>query len=187
LVLGFQTREMRFALREVAMLALAAVASFVLINHEVLYLTGPFRLSAMPIESYLLATMILYLFLRLVIVAAEMRPARVREEFVRCPTCGEWLDDPTDSGLEAHLRTERRSTPSEREIVPAVALRKAFDAARLAAVAAREAERSEGPPTPSMPLDDASSEDLVAAIVDPARRERLRHGPHLRQDPREER
>src|SRR5437879_5045000 len=72
-----------------------------------------------------------YLFLRLVIVALELRPARGHAELVRCPECGQWLDDPSAAGLEAHRRIELTPKPSRKEIVSAVALRKAVDAARF--------------------------------------------------------
>src|SRR5690349_24028055 len=40
----FETREAHFAFREVVILALAGLASFLFLNHENLYLTGPFTL-----------------------------------------------------------------------------------------------------------------------------------------------
>ena len=95
---GFQTRETRMALREIVLVVLAGLASFLFINHENFYFSGPFVLSNAPIEAYFLATIVLYLFLRLVIIAAEMRVPPTHAALVRCPECGQWLDDPTEIG-----------------------------------------------------------------------------------------
>src|SRR5256884_6824542 len=129
--MGFQTRSSRFVVREILLVGIAAAASFVFINHDNLYLSHPFRLSDVRIESYFLATAMVYLFLRLVIVALELRPPREHGEVVRCPECGQWLDDPSAAGLEAHRRIELTPKPSRKEIVSAGALRKAGGAARV--------------------------------------------------------
>ncbi|TMA01391.1 MAG: hypothetical protein E6J92_07295 [Methanobacteriota archaeon] len=129
--MGFPTRSSRFVVREILLVGIAAAASFVFINHDNLYLSHPFRLSDARIESYFLATAMAYLFLRLVIVALELRLPRGHSELVRCPECGQWLDDPSAAGLEAHRRIELTPKPSRKEIVSAVALRKAVDAARF--------------------------------------------------------
>jgi len=174
--MGFQTRSSRFVVREVLLVGIAAAAAFVFINHDNLYLSHPFRLADARIESYSLATAMIYLFLRLVIVALELRPAQTHAELVRCPECGQWLDDPTAAGLEAHRRIELTPKPSQKEIVSAVALHKAVDAARL------------GNPTPPIravvgsnpaaPIPaNATSEDLVKALNDPDFLERMRHSP----------
>src|SRR5436853_7449014 len=63
--MGFQTRSSRFVVREILLVGIAAAASFVFINHDNLYLSHPFRLSDARIESYFLATAMVYLFLRL--------------------------------------------------------------------------------------------------------------------------
>src|SRR5256885_6048459 len=118
--MGFQTRSSRFVVREILLVGIAAAASFVFINHENLYLSHPFRLSDVRMESYFLATAMVYLFLRLVIVALELRPPRETSEVVRCPECGQWLDDPSAAGLEAHRRIELTPKPSRKEIVSAV-------------------------------------------------------------------
>src|SRR5437879_8953864 len=100
--MGFQTRSSRFVVREILLVGIAAAASFVFINHDNLYLSHPFRLSDARIESYFLATAMVYLFLRLVIVALELRAPRGHGEVVRCPVCGQWLDGPRAAGLQAH-------------------------------------------------------------------------------------
>jgi len=56
----FATREGHFALREALILALAGVAAFLFLNHENLYLTGPFTLSKAPLEAYFLVTTVTY-------------------------------------------------------------------------------------------------------------------------------
>ena len=178
----FQTRGSRFALREALLVSIAAAAAFVFINHENLYLTHPFRLSDVRIESYALATAMIYLFLRLAILAQEMRPPRTHGEMVRCPECGQWLDDPTSAGLQAHRRIELTPKPSPKEVVSAVALRKAVDAARVGTL----------PPPPTgaqrIPLagenETITSEDLIEGLNDPDFMDRVRHSPPGPTDPR---
>ena len=174
--MGFQTRSSRFVVREVLLVGLAAAAAFVFINHDNLYLSHPFRLADARIESYALATAMIYLFLRLVIVALELRPPRSHEELVRCPECGQWLDDPTAAGLEAHRRIELTPKPSRKEIVSAVALRKAVDAARRGNL--RPPHPGVVEPNPAVPNPtNVTSGDLVAALNDPDFLERARHSP----------
>src|SRR5467141_99824 len=143
---GFQTWRGRFATRELTLVSLAAVAAFLFINHDNLYLTQAFSLSIAPLESYLLATIVIYLFLRLLVIALDMRPTRTHTELVRCPECGQWLDDPTTSGLEAHRKVELTPKPTEKEIVSAIALRRAVDASRLASLASVKTPRDAVPP-----------------------------------------
>ena len=177
---GFQTWRGRFATREVILVSLAAVASFLFINHDNLYLTQAFSLSIAPLESYLLATIVIYLFLRLLVIALDIRPIRTHAELVRCPECGQWLDDPTTSGLEAHRKVELTPRPTEKEIVSAIALRRAVDASRLGS--------SVKTPRDALPLKEVPSNllsaDLVAALDDPDLLERLRHSPGPARDPR---
>lgn len=181
-MLGFRTREAYFAFREVLILALAGLASFLFLNHANLYLMGPFTLSKAPLEAYFLATTVIYLFLRLVVIAIEMRGPRDHVEPVRCPECGKWIDDPTASGREAHHRIELTRKPSEKAIVSTVALRQAVDAARVAENA------SEASPHPEIPaasdLENVSSRDLLKARNDPDLLERLHHSPNPPRDPR---
>src|SRR5437879_3780825 len=178
----FATREAHFAFREVVILALAGLAAFLFLNHENLYLTGPFTLSKAPLEAYLLATTVIYLFLRLVVVTLEMRVPRARAELVRCPECGQWIDDSTAKSREAHHRIELTPKPSPKAIVSTVALRKAVDAARVAGKA------SEANPQPKIPAagnpENVSGSDLLEALRDPELLERLRHSPNPPRDPR---
>ncbi len=180
---SFRTRERRSAARELAIVSLAGIASFLFINHENLYLSGPFALSQAPIEAYFLATIVIYLFLRMLIIAAEMRPTRARAGSLRCPECGQRLDGLNPAAREAHRRIELTPKPSEKEIVSAVALRKAVDAAHFSARASK-AVSGEDVATSARDLENVSSRDLVAAIDDPDLLERLLHGPNPPRDPR---
>ena len=86
--MGFPTRSSRYVLRELLLLVIAVAAAFVFINHDNLYLNHPFRLADARIESYLLASVVIYLFLRVAIIALEMRPPRPADGLLRCPECG---------------------------------------------------------------------------------------------------
>jgi hypothetical protein len=168
--------------REALLVGIAAAASFVFLNHEILYLDRPFQVADSRIEPYLLATAILYLFLRLVIAVAEMRPARAPAELVRCPECGQRLDDRSAAGLEAHRRIELTPRPSPKEVVSAVALRKAVDAARFGPHSPAENEGARVP-IGQKPVNLADA-DLLAALNDPDFLERARHSPQPPPDPR---
>src|SRR5437667_1460212 len=159
-------RERRSAARELAIVSLAGLASFLFLNHENLYLRRPFALSNAPIEAYFLATIVIYLFLRMLIIAAEMRPTRSRGGAIHCSECGQRLDTLTAAGREAHRRIELTPKPSEREIVSAVALRKAVDAAHFPDRASKTVSREDG--TTSAPdLGDRSGPDLNDASDHP--------------------
>lgn len=170
----------RYATREALLLAIAAAAAFLFLNHSILYMDGPPSLADVPIEAYLLATGVLYLFVRIVIVAAELRPVRAPADPMRCPECGQWLDDPTAAGLAAHRRIELTPRPSPKEVVSAVALRRAVDAVRQGAVASPAAEGIRLRAEP----DNGPGVDLVAALNDPDFLERARHSPRPPQDPK---
>ncbi len=178
---SFQTQEGRFAMREALFLGIAALGAWLFLDHELLEGGSP---PPWSLSEFLVSTIVVYLFLRTIVVVVEMRTPRMHAELVRCPECGQWLDDPTAAGRAKHHQIEMTPKPSEREIVSAVALRKAFDAARVAAEASRDADRMQGPPTPLVPPENISSKDLVAAIDDPDLLERLRHGPNPPSDPR---
>jgi hypothetical protein len=170
------TRSGRSFRGEGLLVGLAAAGAFVFINHENLYLTHPFQLADVRIESYALATIMMYLFLRLVILAFEMRPTRALANRVRCPECGQWLDARTAAGLAAHRRIELTPKPSQKEVVAAVALRRAVDATRLPSVSQRlprDLEANAAVPPPA----NAGSPDVTAAQADPDYIERMRHSP----------
>src|SRR2546428_8371516 len=88
----FATREAHFAFREVVILALAGLAAFLFLNHENLYLTGPFTLSKAPLEAYFLATTVIYLFLRLVVIPLVKGVPRAPPKLPPCPVAGQWID-----------------------------------------------------------------------------------------------
>jgi len=164
------------------LVGLAAAGAFVFINHENLYLTHPFQLADVRIESYALATIMIYLFLRLVILALEMRPTRAPANLVRCPECGQWLDVRTAAGLAAHRRIELTPKPTQKEIVAAVALRRAVDATRLPNIPRHlpgDLEMNAAVPPPV----NAGITDPTATKADPDYLERMRHSP-LPSDPR---
>jgi hypothetical protein len=164
------------------LVGLAAAGAFVFINHDNLYLTHPFQLADVRIESYALATIMIYLFLRLVILALEIRPTRAPANLMRCPECGQWVDARTSAALAAHRRIELTPKPSQKEVVSAVALRMAVDAARLPSVPQRlprDLETNVAVPSPA----NAGNPDLTAAQTDPDYLERMRHSPRP-SDPR---
>jgi len=181
--LPYQTSRSRFAVREILLVGVAAAAAFVFLNHTALYLERPFQIADARIESYILATFVLYLFLRLVIIVAEMRPPRGHAELVRCPECGQWLDDRSVAGLEAHRRIELTPKPSPKEVVSAVALRKAVDAARFGPHSPAENQVAAPAPIRQKPANLAET-DLAAALHDPDFLERARHSPRPPPDPR---
>src|SRR3989475_10839408 len=113
----FATREAHFAFREVVILALAGLAAFLFLNHENLYLTGPFTLSKAPLEAYFLATTVIYLFLRLVVVTLGMRLPRTRAAPGRGPECGQWIDDSTAERREAPHPLHAQPKPSAKASV----------------------------------------------------------------------
>ena len=174
--MGFPTRSSRYALRELLLLVIAAAASFVFINHENLYLNHPFRLADARIESYLLATIVIYLFLRVAIIALEMRPPQTSDGLVRCPECGQWIDVQSFDGLAAHHRIVLTPKPSSKEIVSAVALRRAVDAARFGTLTPRVEKGNARTPTIPIP-ENLTGQDLLEALHDPDFVERLRHSP----------
>ena len=174
--MGFPTRSSRYVLREFLLLVIAVAAAFVFINHDNLYLNHPFRLADARIESYLLASVVIYLFLRVAIIALEMRPPRPADGLLRCPECGQWIDVRSADGLAAHHRIALTPKPSPKEIVSAVALRKAVDAARFGPLAPRVETGNER--TPEIPiLENLTGQELLEALHDPDFVERIRHSP----------
>jgi hypothetical protein len=178
----YQKSNARFALREVSLVAIAAAAAVILLTYGNLYLNGAVRIENTRIEPYFLVTAVTYLFLRFVAIALEMRSPRVHADLVRCPECGRWLDDPTASGLEAHRRVELTPKPTEKEIVSAVALRRAVDAARLGIHQRADGRMASGPSGPPRP-SDLTGADMIAAQNDPDFPEGSRQGPPIRPEP----
>src|SRR2546428_2945505 len=180
---SFRTRERRSAACELAIVSLAGLASFLFMNHENLYLSGRFALSNAPLEAYFLATIVIYLFLRMLIIAAGMRPTRVRSGSMRCPECGQRLDILTAAGREAHHPIQLTPRPTEKETSSPVALRRAVDAAPFSSPASQAVSR-EDVAASARDLENVSSRDLVSAIDDPDLLERLLHTPNPPGEPR---
>jgi hypothetical protein len=179
--MGFQTRGSRFVWREVLLFVIAAAASIAFLNHENLYLQNGFRFITTRIEPYLLVTGVSYLFLRFAVLAVELRPPRVHSELVRCPKCGQWIDDASAAGRAAHREVEATPQPTRKEVVP-VALRRAVDAVRFGTKAA-EGKRI-GSDIVGRESENVTGRDLVDALNDPAFLDRMRHGPRPPDDRR---
>ena len=170
-----RTRSFHSLGGEALLVGLSAAGAFVFINHENLYLTHPFQLADVRIESYVLATIMMYLFLRLVLLAFEMRPMRAPPSMMRCPECGQWLDTRTAAGLAAHRRIELTPKPSQKEVVAAIALRKAVEATHLRRLPPGYGGTETNPsaPLPGKGLGPST----ITADDDPDGLERARHSP----------
>ncbi len=176
---GFEPHEVRFALREVLFLGLGAIGAWLFVNHEILRGGQP---PAVDLSAYIVSTIVVYLFIRMIVIAAELRWPRARAELVACPECGQLLHDPSEAGRAAHYRLALARKPTAKMIASAVALQKAVDAAHL--LARVEGTESAGPaPTPGI-VENASRKDLLAALHDPDLLERLLHSPNPPYDPR---
>src|SRR6266571_3895854 len=152
---GFEPHEVRFALREVLFLGLGAIGAWLFVNHEILRGGQP---PAVDLSAYIVSTIVVYLFIRMIVIAAELRWPRARAELVACPECGQLLHDPSEAGRAAHYRL---------------------------ALARVEGTESGGPaPMPPGIVENASRKDLLAALHDPDLLERLLHSPNPPYDPR---
>lgn len=119
------------AVRELLLLGLLAGAAVLFINHGLLYFTGDTTARSTRPEAYVVTTLVLYLFVRGVYLVLSLRPPRVQGDLVLCPECGQELDDPTPKGLADHHRVPVTPRPTERDVIAAIALRKAVDEARF--------------------------------------------------------
>jgi hypothetical protein len=164
-------RDTRLVVREGPLFALAAAASFVFLFHGMLYFDGrpppEFR-----IEPFLFVTGLSYLFLRSVILAIEMRRPRVHAGRIRCPNCGQWIDD-SSSGVEARGRSNLLPKRTQKQFAPTVELRNAVDVVRLGTGAHDMA----GLPAVRREAENRVGRDPVAGPNDPDFLERARHGP----------
>lgn len=179
-LIRFPTSAGRLASREALFLVLAILVAWLFVNYEMLLgLPTP----STDISVYVVSTVVIYLFLRAIGLVAERRALRVQAGLVSCPECGQWLDDPTAAGREAHNRIELTPKPSQKEIASAIALRKAVDAAHRASRGSEAVPRDDllGP---HGPISNPSHKDLLAAIDDPDLLERLLHSPNAPHDPR---
>jgi hypothetical protein len=179
---GTQTRESRFVRREILLFVIAAAASFAFLNHDNLYLQGRFRLIIDRIEPYLLVTAVSYLFLRVVVLAIELRPPRVHAELVRCPECGQWIDDRSAAGRAAHSKAESAPKPTPKVVVPHVTLRKAVEAARSMTPVSDDQETASAQSEST--VQNVGGRELVKALSNPGFLERMRHAPPSPEDRR---
>ncbi len=132
---AYQSRIVHVALRETLLLLIAAAGSSIFYIHE--FFTGnPLVPRGFTWDLFVLLTLILYVFIRAITIVTSMRAPSLFADLELCPECGQPLDDGTPKGLEAHRRITLTPRPTEKEIVAAVALRKAIDDARRAARAA---------------------------------------------------
>jgi len=119
--------------REVLLLLISVSAAWLFFNHELFYFSGAWSPRAVPAEAYVVLTLILFTYFHGAMLVLSLRTLRVRRGLVLCPECGQELSDGTPEALEAHRRTSLTPRPTEKEILAAVALRKAIDDARVGA------------------------------------------------------
>lgn len=119
--------------REALLLALLAVGAWVFLNHGLLYFTGDTAPRSTRAEAYVVTTLVFYVFVRGTFLVLSLRPPRAEGDLVPCPECGQELDDGTPKGLIEHYRTALTPRPTERDVLAAIALRRAVDKARLGA------------------------------------------------------
>lgn len=125
-----RSRLVELAMRELLLLGIVALAAVLFINHGLLYLNGDNVPRTTRPEAYILATAIFYVFVRGVDIVLRMRAPRVAADLVLCPECGQELGDPTPKANPGHATIDVSQRPSERDVLTAVALRRAIDEAR---------------------------------------------------------
>lgn len=85
------------ALREALFLFLSLSGAVLFLNHQILYLSGD-RPSSLPWPAYALSTILIYAFVRGIVLAGTMYvPPRVPDPTV-CPECGRPFEDGTPVG-----------------------------------------------------------------------------------------
>ncbi len=125
-----ESRYAKATAREFAVLAIAAIGTFLFFIHGSLYLQPGSQARPLTLEGFLLVTTILYLFLRLIFVVAGFYFPRARTEYVVCPECGREYDDAQPEEVAQHHRATVTPRPTEREVMAAIMLRRAIDDAR---------------------------------------------------------
>ncbi|HEY5538105.1 MAG TPA: hypothetical protein VIL58_01025 [Thermoplasmata archaeon] len=108
-------------MRELLFLSIAALGSWLFLNHQLLYLDG-FQPSAVPVTAFLLATVVIYTFLRAITLVASIRPPAVRDGVAVCPECGQPLEDGTPTGVFAPDAEVHHPSPRPVRAPPATAL-----------------------------------------------------------------
>jgi len=128
-----ELRESEFAramARESAVLAVAVLGAYLFFIHGSLYLQPGSVARPLTLEGFLLVTVIVYLFLRLIFVVAGLYYPRAQRQLVVCAECGRAMDPNAPDHAVPHTRKRVAARPSEKEILAAVMLRKAIDDAR---------------------------------------------------------
>ncbi|HEY5538411.1 MAG TPA: hypothetical protein VIL58_02575, partial [Thermoplasmata archaeon] len=105
------------AMRESLFIGVAAIGSWLFLNHGILYLDRAYQLRPVPATAYLFATGVLYFFLRATTLIAFVRAPAYQDGVEICPECGQPIDDNTPTGALA--RHEQIHVPFLRPRVPA--------------------------------------------------------------------
>lgn len=120
------------AVRETLFLGLSGLGAFIALNHSVIFLeNGATWFDAAP-AAYPLLTILIYTWIRGLAILATFRSPRARGSLELCAECGQPYPDGTPLGRETHAALPGTPRPTEREILAAVALRRAIDQARVA-------------------------------------------------------
>lgn len=114
--------------RETLFVLACALAAWLLLNHDLFYLRDGFRPAPLPAAAYALTFLVIYVFVRGLVVLAQWRNPQVRDGADICPECGRAIDDGTPTG--AHVMHQG----------PAAVARRAVSDARAALIAPTPAE-----------------------------------------------
>ncbi len=155
--------DRRFALRETLFVGLAGIGAWLFVNHEIL--RGG-QAPSLDLSVYVVSTVVIYLFLRSLVMVAEMGRPRTHVALMECPECHQPLHDATAVGRGTHNRIELTPKPTEKAIVSAVALRRAVDATRFPG---RVVDPREGTDRRAIrgAAENTSGKDLLDALRDP--------------------
>ncbi len=139
-------RFLRGIVRESFFLAIAGLGSWLFLNHQILYRDRSVQPNASPLEAYLVTALVLYLFIRVIVLVAQIRVPAVRGGVEVCPECGHVLDDGTPEGVWVQDRVAHPRAPPQGAATAATDFRRAFDRARDAS-SLEAAPRAESPST----------------------------------------
>ena len=120
-------------LRELLLLTVCGAGAWLFFHHDLLYTADRFRPTSIPVGAFLLTTLLLYLFIRVIIFVAGLRVPRVRDGVEVCPECGQPIDDATPSAVPPHAGHPGPARARTEEARATVALRRAIREAREAA------------------------------------------------------
>jgi hypothetical protein len=124
------SRIAHVVLRESLLVGILALASVLYIYHGILYLMGDVAPRSTRPEAYILVTAILYVFVRGIDLVLRSRAPRVKANLELCPECGQELSDAAPKLIHPQVSEPLEPRPSQKEVLAAVALRKAIDDAR---------------------------------------------------------